>query len=172
MGTSRRFVVCALLASCLLLGSENAWAATTTTTSALAPPVIHEGFSLLPCTKKNDLGMEGCEEHQIVKLDKVIDKAEQVLFTMLEKEASIDEPTSDTTDEVGVAQRLSQAQSDWFNYRLSECRSESDVALGGTDASLLAGMCDIKLDQQRLAQLKSFYLALKGHSKAPAFPKS
>ncbi len=174
MGTFRIFVASAVVASCLLLGSPGARAATTpTTTPALAPPVIHEVFTLLPCNKKNDLGLEGCQEHQIVSLDKIIDKAEQVLFTMLENEAALDIPGSGSTDEVAVAQRLSQAESEWFGYRVAECASESDVALGGTDAVLQSGACQITLDHARLAQLKSFYEALKGHSKKldPAFPK-
>jgi uncharacterized protein YecT (DUF1311 family) len=168
----RRSVSCVLLASCVFLATQSAQAATTTTTTvAIAPPAIHEIFTLLPCSKKNDLGIEGCEEHKVVKLDKVIDKAEQVLFTMLEKEALLFVPVAGTTDEIAVAQRLSQAEADWLTFRLSECRSESDVALGGTDAALQGGLCDIKMDQQRLAQLKTFYEALKGHSKAPMFPK-
>jgi uncharacterized protein YecT (DUF1311 family) len=163
-----------LLAPLVLVSTPQVSAApTSVTTSTLAPPVIHEGFTL-PCTRQQTtLGMEGCQQHRLVKLDKTIDQAERVLFTMLKNEAAVYGPSQGATYTTQVEQRLIDAQDAWFAYQLAECRSESDTFLGGSGAPLVAGDCRIKLDQQRLGQLKAFYLALRGHSKEkdPPFPR-
>src|ERR1700759_2488686 len=53
----------------------------------LAPPVIHESFTPMPCSgspgKRSTLQQEGCAEQQILHSDKQIDALNQRIFNAL-----------------------------------------------------------------------------------------
>jgi uncharacterized protein YecT (DUF1311 family) len=125
--------------------------------ATLKPPVIHEVFTLLPCDPNTTVGTEGCEEHQVVKFDGVVDRAEAVIFSLLH--------------DASARKRLITAQEDWVRFRLAECRSESDAYEGGSEAPVVAGQCMETIASSRLADLKAFYTSLtSGRTNPPAFP--
>lgn len=168
----RFFVVAAsAVVGSLLLGIGAASGSITTSTAlALAPPVIHEQFTLLDCNQSNQLGMEGCEEHKIIKLDKVIDQGEQVLFGMLKAEGALYGPKLGPSLASQAESDLIEAESAWFAYRVAQCNSQSDSYLGGSVAPLISAECQVQFDQSRIGQLRSFYRSLGGVKKPP-FPK-
>jgi uncharacterized protein YecT (DUF1311 family) len=112
----------------------------------LTPPVIHESFTVLPCTGKpgsrTTLELEGCAEHQILKTDKSIDALEKTIFHLLR---------------TGSARRdLIAAARAWLNYRHSDCLSTSDVYHGGTLAGVVFADCFVARNKQRIKDLQAF----------------
>ncbi|HEY1828069.1 MAG TPA: lysozyme inhibitor LprI family protein [Acidimicrobiales bacterium] len=161
-----RLLLLGLLATGLL-ALPGISAAAASTPAALRPPVIKELFTLLPCTQKTTLGMEGCAEHQIVAGDRIIDKAEIVLFSVLSHEAG---PRALNRQ---AEMQLISAATTWLAYRRAECVSESAVNLGGSQAIVDSGQCEVALNTTRLAQLHAFYNALLGEAPhVPPFPAS
>ena len=123
----------------------------------LAPPVIHEQFTLLPCTQGTTLGMEGCAEHDLLRADTRIDKEVRLLFSLLFDNAA--------------RERLTKAQVTWMAFRQADCRSQSDVYEGGTQAAVEFGRCALSDDKARSGELHAFYLGLvQGRHNAPRFP--
>ena len=131
-----------LSASVLALASAAAAAA------ALAPPVIHEHFSLLPCPRhpQSTLDLEGCAEHRIVATDREIDAVARTIFNRLVNDAA--------------RRRFIAAQAAWVAFRSADCISESDQYEGGTLAGLVAANCTAARSAERLAELRSFAAAL------------
>jgi uncharacterized protein YecT (DUF1311 family) len=117
----------------------------------LAPPVIHESFTVLPCTGKprsrTTLELEGCAEHQILKTDKVIDALEKTIFHLLGTNSA--------------RRDLIAAASAWLNYRHSDCLSASDVYQGGTLAGVVFSDCFVARNKQRIKDLKTFENSLR-----------
>jgi hypothetical protein len=114
--------------------------------------------------------MEGCEEHKIVKLDKIIDQGEQVLFGIVKAEGGLYGPDLGPNLTTEAETDLINAESAWFTYRVAECSSESDTFLGGSEAPLISAQCQVKFDRSRIVQLRAFYRSLGGVKKPP-FPK-
>ena len=114
--------------------------------ASLAPPVIHESFTVLPCTGKprtrTTLQLEGCAEHQILKTDKVIDALEKTIFHLL--------ATNSARRDLIAAARA------WQTYRHSDCLSTSDVYQGGTLAGVVFADCFVARNKQRIQDLKTF----------------
>jgi uncharacterized protein YecT (DUF1311 family) len=112
----------------------------------LSPPVIHESFTLLPCTGKpgsrTTLELEGCSEHQILKTDKSIDALENTVFHLLGTDSA-------RRDLIAAARA-------WLNYRHADCLSRSDVYQGGTLAGVVFADCFVSVNEQRIKDLKTF----------------
>lgn len=123
-----------------------------TTASSVVPtalPTVPEAFTLLPCpahTPTTTLQIEGCSEHQIVKLDRRVEAAARTVLASLP---------------AGAARRdLVAAQRNWIVYRRSACTSEADVYSGGTLAPVEYASCEVRIDRARLADLA----AMQGES--------
>ena len=137
------------------VGAPSALAATHVST--LAPPVIHEQFTLLPCTPGTTLGMEGCAEHELLRADQRIDREVRVLFGLV-------------YDNV-AREHLAKAQATWLVFRQADCLSQSDIYEGGTQAAVAFGQCAVRDDNARSGQLHGFYLGLvQGRHNPPTFP--
>jgi uncharacterized protein YecT (DUF1311 family) len=112
----------------------------------LAPPVIHELFSPLPCNgspgNRSTLQREGCAEQQILRSDKQIDALNRRIFTALGT-------TSARRD-------LIAGHKAWLAYRKSYCLSVSDVFQGGTESAVLDADCTATLNGQHVSNLKTF----------------
>ena len=101
----------------------------------LAPPVIHESFTPMPCSGKpgnrSTLQEEGCAEQQILRSDKQIDALNQKIFNALR--------TTSARRDLIAGHRA------WLAYRKGYCLSVSDVFQGGT----LAGRGRRRLHRHR-----------------------
>jgi uncharacterized protein YecT (DUF1311 family) len=114
--------------------------------AALAPPVIHESFTPLPCTgapgKRTTLQEEGCAEQQILRSDKQIDTLNQKIFTALSTNSA--------------RRDLIAGHKAWLAYRKSYCLSVSDVFQGGTLAGIVDADCTATVNGQHVSNLKTF----------------
>jgi uncharacterized protein YecT (DUF1311 family) len=112
----------------------------------LAPPVMHESFTPLPCTgppkHRSTLQMEGCAEHQILRSDKQIDTLNASIFGKLADDAA--------------RRRFISGHQAWVNYRHAYCLSVSDVFQGGTEAGVLDADCVAGVNTQHVKDLKQF----------------
>jgi uncharacterized protein YecT (DUF1311 family) len=112
----------------------------------LAPPVIKESFSPLPCTgspgHRSTLQLEGCSEHQILRSDRQIDALNKTIFGKL--------PSNSARRDLIAGHKA------WLAYRKAYCLSVSDVFAGGTVAGVVAADCTASVNSQHLANLKTF----------------
>ena len=112
----------------------------------LAPPVIHESFTPLPCQgapgHRTTLEMEGCAERQILSSDKRIDALNQSIFGKL--------------FDAAAQRRFIAGHNAWLAYRRAYCLSASDVFEGGTEAGVVYTTCAASLNSQHVKSLKAF----------------
>jgi uncharacterized protein YecT (DUF1311 family) len=112
----------------------------------LAPPVITESFTPLPCSgspgHRSTLQMEGCAEQQILHSDTQIDALNKRIFAALPSESA--------------RRDLIAGHRAWLAYRKSYCLSVSDVFQGGTVAGVVAADCTASLNAQHVSNLKTF----------------
>jgi uncharacterized protein YecT (DUF1311 family) len=115
----------------------------------LAPPVIHESFTPLPCPAKptSTLDLEGCAEQRILRTDRRIDAVARSIFARLFDDAA--------------RRRFVAAQRAWLAYRRADCMSMSDRYEGGTLAGLVASSCTADRSAQRLKDLTALVRLLK-----------
>jgi uncharacterized protein YecT (DUF1311 family) len=118
--------------------------------AALAPPVIHESFTLLPCTgapaTRTTLELEGCAEHRIVADDVQINALSRQIFAAL-------------FDGAARGRYVAAARA-WLAYRQADCQSMSDVYEGGTLAAVVDAQCQAARDDQRVKDLRAFHANL------------
>jgi uncharacterized protein YecT (DUF1311 family) len=137
-----------ILAACATVALTSAAQALASSGHAakLAPPVIHESFTPMPCSgspgKRTTLQQEGCAEQQILRSDKRINALNQKIFDALH---------------AGSARRdLIAGHQAWLAYRKSYCLSVSDVFQGGTLAGVVDADCTATVNGQHAANLKVF----------------
>lgn len=112
----------------------------------LAPPVIHESFTPLPCSgspgHRSTLQMEGCAEQQILRSDKQIDTLNRRIFNALHS--------------ASARRDLLAGHKAWLGYRKTYCLSVSDVFGGGTAAGVVGADCAATVNAQHVSSLKTF----------------
>jgi uncharacterized protein YecT (DUF1311 family) len=112
----------------------------------LAPPVIKESFSPLPCSgspgHRSTLQMEGCAEQQILRSDKQVDALNKKIFGALPSNSA--------------RRDLIAGHTAWLAYRKAYCLSVSDVFGGGTAAGVLDADCTATVSAQHVANLRTF----------------
>jgi uncharacterized protein YecT (DUF1311 family) len=114
--------------------------------TTLAPPVVHESFTPLPCSgspgQRSMLQAEGCAERQILRSDKQINALNQKIFNALHTNSA--------------RRDLIAGHKAWLAYRKSYCLSVSDVFQGGTAAGVVDADCTATVNGQHVANLKTF----------------
>ncbi len=140
------FAILAATSATIALATSAPAGASDGHTAKLAPPVIHESFTPMPCTgspkHRNTLQLEGCAEQQILRSDKQIDTLNRKIFNGLPSNSA--------------RRDLIAGHNAWLSYRRSYCLSESDVFQGGTLAGVVAADCTAHLNDQHVANLKTF----------------
>ncbi|MBV8216881.1 MAG: DUF1311 domain-containing protein [Solirubrobacterales bacterium] len=143
---TRLFVPLVLGAATVLLVASASAAGAPAHAAKLAPPVIHESFTPLPCTgapaQRTTLQMEGCAEQQILASDKQIDSLNRSIFDKL-----FDTP---------ARRRFIAGHNAWLAYRHAYCLSASDVFEGGTEAGVVFGDCVAGVNSVHVKDLKRF----------------
>ena len=126
--------------------------------AAVSPPVITEPFKpVLPCNRNTTIGMEGCGEHSVLTADRQLNADVKVVFNLLSS--------------AGSRRDFVSAQTTWLTYRDADCRSQSDVYRGGTEAPVVYVLCLAADDKLRREEVKGFFAALtQGLGNAPTFP--
>jgi uncharacterized protein YecT (DUF1311 family) len=148
---ARQLVGVAVIAMTVSVCVAPALSAASPSVRTLSPPVIHERFTLLPCTgKPNDrdtLQQEGCAEHGILTTDTQINALARTIFSALP-----DNP---------ARRQFIAAQDAWIAYRRADCLSISDTFEGGTQAPVLDAQCSVGRNRQRIKDLRAFLGGLK-----------
>ena len=112
----------------------------------LAPPVIHESFSVLPCAgvpgHRSTLDEEGCAEQQILRSDETIDALNVSIFAKLAGDPA--------------RRRFIAGHKAWIVYRHAYCVSLSDVFEGGTEAGVIDADCVAGVSNQHVKDLRGF----------------
>jgi uncharacterized protein YecT (DUF1311 family) len=139
------FAVLAATAAALALAAAPA-GASDGHAAKLAPPLIRESFTPMPCSgspgKRSTLQEEGCAEQQILHSDKQIDSLNQKIFNALH--------TTSARRDLIAGHRA------WLAYRKSYCLSVSDVFQGGTLAGVVDADCVATVNGQHVSNLKMF----------------
>ena len=119
--------------------------------AAPPPPVIKEGFTLLPCPKnpRTTLALEGCAEHRIVKSDAVINAKVKAIYRKLRTDAA--------------KTHFVAGEKAWLAYRRASCQSRSDVYEGGTLAAVSFGNCVADVNDAHVKDLTAFLRDLSQH---------
>ena len=112
--------------------------------SSLEPPVISEGFTLLPCpaTPRSTLDFEGCAQHKILKSDRAINAVAGKIFRQLGTRTA--------------RARFVRAERAWLTYRRAACKSRADLFEGGSAAGILFAECVAAKNRAHLRELKAF----------------
>jgi uncharacterized protein YecT (DUF1311 family) len=137
-----------ILAACatLALTSTAPALASTGHAAKLAPPVVRESFTPLPCAgspgHRSTLQQEGCAEQQILRSDKQINALNQKIFKALHTNSA--------------RRDLIAGHKSWLAYRKSYCLSVSDVFQGGTATAVVDADCTATVNGQHVANLKTF----------------
>jgi uncharacterized protein YecT (DUF1311 family) len=135
-----------LAAAIALLAASAPAGAAPARTAALAPPVIHESFTPLPCTgspgHRTTLEMEGCAEQKILASDNKIDALNRAIFAKLFDNAA--------------RRRFIAGHNAWLAYRHAYCLSASDVFEGGTEAAVVDADCVASVNSEHVKDLKQF----------------
>ena len=115
----------------------------------IAPPVIHEAFTLLPCPAKqvSTLDSEGCAEHAIVRLDHRIDGLARQIFGRIR------------TQDGRVAFVRSEAR--WLAYRRGSCEAAASKYAGGTLAGVVDAQCQADRSRTHVGDLTDLLQTLK-----------
>jgi uncharacterized protein YecT (DUF1311 family) len=120
--------------------------ASTADAAKLAPPVIHEAFTPMPCTGKpghrTTLQDEACSGQRILRSDKQINALNQKIFNAL--------------DSNSARRDLIAGHKAWLGYRKAYCLSVSDVFQGGTLAGVVDADCVATVSAQHVSNLKTF----------------
>jgi uncharacterized protein YecT (DUF1311 family) len=114
----------------------------------IAPPVIHEAFTLLPCPRKqvSTLDDEGCAEHAIVRTDRQIDTLVRQIFGRIR-----------TRD--GRA-ALVRSEASWLAYRKASCEAAASKYAGGTLAGLVDAQCQADRNRTHAGELRDLLKTL------------
>jgi uncharacterized protein YecT (DUF1311 family) len=145
----KRFSSCgtvAIVCAAVAVATAAPAGASTAHAAKLAPPVIHESFTPMPCGGKpghrTTLQDEACSEQQILRSDKQINALNQKIFNAL--------------DTNSARRDLITGHKAWLGYRKSYCLSVSDVFQGGTLAGVVDADCTATVNGQHVSNLKTF----------------
>jgi uncharacterized protein YecT (DUF1311 family) len=122
--------------------------ATLVAAAAIAPPVIHEPFTALPCPLHPDTTVEvvGCQEHRVLRTDRAIDAQVKAIFVLLRRD--------DRRSAFAAGERS------WLHYRRQSCAAETSRLTGGSaHAAALLG-CELRRNTSHLADLTAMRKAL------------
>jgi uncharacterized protein YecT (DUF1311 family) len=113
----------------------------------LAPPVIGEQFTPLPCprsraARQTTIGLLGCTEKVILRTDALINARARRIFRLLR-------------DAAGRRLFLA-AERAWLFYRRRSCLSVSDIYRGGSASPVVYATCVVDRNRVHLTELAEF----------------
>jgi uncharacterized protein YecT (DUF1311 family) len=136
----------------VVLAAAPAAGATSAHAVRLAPPVISEPFTPLPCagapSKRTTVEQEGCAEGQILSSDKKIDALNAAIFAKLGSDAA--------------RRQFIAGNTAWLGFRKKYCLSVSDIFAGGTEAPVANAECVAGLNTEHIKDLDKFVRDLGG----------
>jgi len=121
--------------------------------AAIAPPVIHEPFTALPCPLHPDTTIDvvGCQEHRVLRTDRAIDAQVKAIFGLLR------------TD--GRRSPFAAGERSWLHFRRQSCAAEASRFAGGSAHAVALLSCTLQRNTSQLADLTAMRKALARHSR-------
>lgn len=109
--------------------------------AAIAPPVIHEPFTALPCPLHPDTTIDviGCQEHRVLRTDRAIDTQAGAIFHLLR------------TD--GRRSTFVAGERSWLQYRRRSCSTEASHFAGGSAHAVALLSCTLQRNTSHLSDL-------------------
>jgi len=137
-----RWIVVTLFAVAVLA------AGTAAAYGAVKPPVIHEPFTPLPCPLHPDttIDIEGCQEHRVLRTDRLIDTKVKAIFAVLRSES------------IRVA--FVTGERSWLRYRRQSCAAEASRLAGGTAHGIAFLGCTLQRNKSHLVDLTALRKSL------------
>ena len=119
--------------------------------AALAPPVIHEPFTQLPCPIHPDttIDVEGCQEARVLRTDRAIDGRVKIVFHLLRTQ--------------GARAGFVDGERSWLHYRRQSCLAEASLYAGGTEQPVVLLTCTLSENESHLADLAAVRRTLSRH---------
>jgi uncharacterized protein YecT (DUF1311 family) len=111
------------------------------TAAAIAPPVIHEPFTALPCPLHPDTTIDviGCQEHRVLRTDHAIDTGARDIFRLLRTE--------------NRRSTFVSGERSWLQYRRQSCSVEASHFAGGSEHAVALLSCSLQRNKAHLADL-------------------
>jgi uncharacterized protein YecT (DUF1311 family) len=117
--------------------------------AALAPPVIREPWTPLPCPShpRSSIEIEGCLEKAITRSDRRIDRSAARIFQLLRFRSD----------------RLAFVQGEraWLHYRRRSCSAEASVYRGGSAEPIAFLSCEKRRNSTHIADLAEMERTLR-----------
>jgi uncharacterized protein YecT (DUF1311 family) len=115
---------------------------------AIAPPVIHEPFTALPCPLHPDTTIDviGCQEYRVLRTDRAINSQVKTIFGLLR------------TD--GARSAFVAGERSWLQYRRQSCSAEASRFAGGSAHAVALLSCDLRRNTTHIADLTELRKAL------------
>jgi uncharacterized protein YecT (DUF1311 family) len=119
--------------------------------AAIAPPVIHEPFTALPCPLHPDTTVDvvGCQEHRVLRTDRAIDAQVRTIFGLLRTESR--------------RSAFADGERSWLHYRRQSCSAEASRLVGGSGHAVALLSCELRRNTTHLADLTAMRKALARH---------
>jgi uncharacterized protein YecT (DUF1311 family) len=116
--------------------------------AAVAPPVIHEPFTALPCPLHPDTTIDaiGCQEHRVLRTDRAIDAQVRTIFGRLRTESA--------------RATFVAGERSWLSYRRQSCSAEASRFAGGSEHGVALLSCELRRNTTHLADLTAMRKAL------------
>jgi uncharacterized protein YecT (DUF1311 family) len=147
-------LVCGLVAAgCMSESDSDAEEGRSTQVERLAPPVIEEPFTPLPCPRTRaargtTLGAVGCAQRKILHTDAVINRRAKAIFGLLRDRTA--------------KRRFVAAERAWLAHRKATCTSEADVYRGGSAQDVAFATCVATRNVEHVEQLAAFERLVRG----------
>jgi uncharacterized protein YecT (DUF1311 family) len=119
--------------------------------AALAPPVIHEPFTPLPCPIHPDttIDVEGCQEVRVLRTDRAIDGQVRIVFRLLRTQSA--------------RAMFVDGERSWLHYRRQSCLAEASFYAGGSFQPVALLNCTLRENTSHLAALSAMRKTLSQH---------
>lgn len=121
------------------------------TAAAIAPPVIREPFTALPCPLHPDTTIDviGCQEHRVLRTDRAINTQVGAIFRLLRTDAA--------------RSSFVAGERSWLQYRRQSCSVEASKFAGGSEQPVALLTCTLQRNTSHLADLKAMRRTLAQH---------
>ena len=119
--------------------------------AAIAPPVIHEPFTALPCPLHPDTTIDviGCQEHRVLRTDRAINAQVATIFSLLRTDAA--------------RSTFVAGERSWLQYRRQSCSAEASKFAGGSLHAVAVLDCTLQRTRSHLADLAALRRTLSQH---------
>lgn len=151
------------LAACVGGSQVGAASAVGTTDRAPTVPVLSTSAPACPKKQISTIDTEDCGLRDLAKLNRMINVVARSVFARLRARDQLTHRFDTGFPADYGRQQFVAGERAWLGYRNAFCRSEGNVAEGGTAAGIYSVYCEVSVDSQHLKDLKAFDRALGPH---------